>query len=389
MRSLVLASAGAGKSRLIVKQSLEKVALGKKVLILTYTKNNQEELVKKFCEISNIVPSTVTIKGWFTFLLEDMIRPYQSCLFLDRIPNIHFNDKGDPHKRVNPSTKKSMYIRGRKEKNGPNYNPKHFLTSKEGKAHTTYISKLAYRVNSLSKGKPIMRLSEIYQTVCIDEVQDLIGWDFEVMKSLSKSNIDQFCCVGDFRQTLYSTHVTTKKPKDNHEKLDCFGGIGLTLEQLNISWRCTQKICALADLVHKKENVYEPTKSKMQEIDPDYPDHLGVFVVRSDNVEAYLKKYQPTILRASRSSQKTLCNGREAFNFGESKGMGFDRVLICATNKHKDFLAGKEDAFKNDKTSKAKNALYVAITRARFSVAFLYDGVINLDGVEDWPVFSA
>ncbi|MCI5146590.1 MAG: RNA helicase [Candidatus Electrothrix sp. AR3] len=330
MRSLVLASAGAGKSRLIVKQSLEKIALGEKVLILTYTRNNQEELVNKLCEIRGIVPSAVTIKGWFTFLLEDIIRPYQTCLFPDRISNIHFNEKGDPHKRVNSRTKKSMYIPGRKEKNGPNYNPKHFLTSKEGKAHTTYISKLAYRVNSLSKGKPIMRLSEIYQTVCIDEVQDLIGWDFEVMKSLSKSNIDQFCCVGDFRQTLYSTHQTTKKPKENIEKLNCFGSIGLTLKQLNISWRCIQKICDIADLVHKDEKVYEPTESQLEEIDPGYADHLGVFVVRSDNVEAYLKKYQPTILRASRSSQKTLCNGREAFNFGEAKGMGFNRVLICS-----------------------------------------------------------
>ncbi|MCI5133918.1 MAG: DNA helicase UvrD [Candidatus Electrothrix sp. AW2] len=384
MRSLVLASAGAGKSRLIVKQSLEKIALGEKVLILTYTKNNQKELVKKLCEIRGIVPSAVTIKGWFTFLLEDMIRPYQGCLFPDRIPNINFND-------VDPHRKNSRYIPGRGEKNGADYNPKHFLTSKEGKAHTTYISKLATRVNSISKGKSIQRLSEIYQSIYIDEVQDLTGWDFEVMKSLSKSNINHFFCIGDFRQTLYSTHQTTKKPKENIEKLNCFDSIGLTVERLNISWRCIQKICDIADLVHKDEKIYEPTESRLEEIeiDPGYADHLGVFVVRSDNVEAYLKKYQPTILRSSRSSQKTLCNGREAFNFGESKGMGFDRVLICTTDKHKEFLAGKEDAFKNDKTPKAKNSLYVAITRARFSVAFLYDGVINLDGVEDWPSFAA
>lgn len=376
-RRLVLASAGAGKSRLIVKQSLERVALGEKVLILTYTEKNQEELVKKFCKLGGFVPTAVTIKGWFTFLLEDMIRPYQSCIFQDRIPSIHFNS-------VDPNKRNGRYIPGRGEKNGANYNPKHFLTSKEGKAHTTYISKLAVRINSVSGGKPISRLSEIYQTVCIDEVQDLTGWDFEVMKSISTSNIGQFCCVGDFRQTLYSTHQTAKKPKENNEKLDRFGDIGLTLEQLNVSWRCIQKICDLADLVHKYEGIYAPTESRLEEIDPDYADHLGVFVVRSDKVGAYLEKYKPTMLRATRNSQKELCEGKEAFNFGEAKGMGFNRVLICATDKHKKFLAGREQMFERDRTAKAKNALYVAITRARFSVAFLYDGDVNLEGVDVW-----
>jgi ATP-dependent exoDNAse (exonuclease V) beta subunit len=59
-----LASAGAGKSKLIVQQALERVALGERVLILTYTEKNQEELAKKFCKIGRVVPGAVTIKGW-------------------------------------------------------------------------------------------------------------------------------------------------------------------------------------------------------------------------------------------------------------------------------------------------------------------------------------
>ncbi len=376
-RNLVIASAGAGKSRLIVKLALERVALGEKVLILTYTRNNQDELVKKFCKLCGIVPAAVKIKGWFTFLLEDMIRPYQSYIFPDRISSIHF-DSVDPHKKNG----KSIPRRG--EMNGSSYNPRHFLTSKGGKAHTTYISKLAVRINSISGGKPISRLSEIYQTVCIDEVQDLIGWDFEIMKFISASNIGHFCSVGDFRQTLYATHFTSKKPKENKEKLLRFIDIGLTINQLNVSWRCIQKICDLADLVHHNEGVYPSTESQLKQIAPEYADHIGVFVVRPDNVRDYLEKYQPTILRVNRKSHKIMCDGKETFNFGEAKGMGFDRVLICSTDKHKQFLAGIANVFENDKTAKAKNALYVAITRARFSVAFLYEGDVNLEGVEVW-----
>ncbi len=378
-RRLILASAGAGKSKLIVEQAIERIALGERVLILTYTENNQNELVKKFCQVRGTVPSLVTIKGWFTFLLEDMIRPYQSCIFQGRIPSINFNPE-DPHKR------NGRNIKGSGEKIEGNYNPKHFLTRNKGKAHTSYISKLAVRINSVSGGKSIARLSEIYSSIFIDETQDLIGWDFELMKSISSSGIYQFCCVGDFRQTLYSTHPTTKKPKDNNEKLKRFVDIGFTPENLNVSWRCTQNICDFADLVHKNEGVYESTESKLEVLDPKYIDHLGVFVVEPDNVGEYIKKHQPIILRANRTSHKYLCEGRDAYNFGEVKGMGFNRVLICSTDKHQKFLAGKYDVFESDKTPKAKNSLYVAITRARYSVAFLYAGDVAIEGVEVWPI---
>ncbi|GAB1270287.1 UvrD-helicase domain-containing protein [Aurantivibrio infirmus] len=376
-RKLVLASAGAGKSQLIVKRALDRVEVREKILILTYTRNNQEEIVKKFCDLGGFVPSAVTIKGWFTFLLEDMIRPYQSCIFHDRIPSINFNSV-DPHKR------NGRYIPGRSEKICANYNSKHFLTSKEGKAHTTYISKLAVRINSASGGKSVSRLSGIYQAICIDEVQDLTGWDFEILKSISVSDVGQFYCVGDFRQTLYSTHPTTKKPKENNEKLARFKDFGLESEPLNVSWRCIQKVCDFADLVHRNEGVYEPTESKLEEIDPEYEDHLGIFIVKQDRVSAYIEKYKPVLLRANRNSQKDLCEGREAYNFGEAKGMGFDRVLICATEKHKRFLANEENVFDEDISARAKNSLYVAITRARYSVAFIYNGDVKVEGAELW-----
>lgn len=376
-RKLILASAGAGKSTLLVEQSLEQVAAGEKVLILTYTEKNQQELANKFVEMNRVVPCGVTIKGWFSFLLEDMIRPYQSCLFDERISGVHFN-QSDPHR------KGKFYIPGRAEKLAGEYNPRHFLTDKEDKAHTTFLSKLAVVVNTVSGGKPIVRLSEIYGTVCIDEVQDLTGWDFDVIGFLAGSAIDHLCCVGDFRQTLYSTHLTNKKPKGNEDKLARFGKIGLAAEQLNISWRCIQPICDFADLVHADEKIYEPTGSKLEGIEPDFSDHLGVYVVRLDKADAYLEQFEPTILRTSRVTQKAVCEGRQAHNFGECKGMGFNRVLICVTANHKKFLAGDKNAFAGGQTDRAKNALYVAITRARYSVAFLYDGDVSLPNAKVW-----
>lgn len=58
-----------------------------------------------------------------------------------------------------------------------------------------------------------------------------------------------------------------------------------------------------------------------------------------------------------------------AMNFGESKGLSFDRVLIYPTDPIKKWLQNHSSELAP--TSRSK--LYVAITRARYSVAFVYD----------------
>jgi DNA helicase-2/ATP-dependent DNA helicase PcrA len=60
---LLLASAGAGKSELIVKEALKTAAGGGKVLLLTYTINNQAELVKHICRLHKLQPKNVVVKG--------------------------------------------------------------------------------------------------------------------------------------------------------------------------------------------------------------------------------------------------------------------------------------------------------------------------------------
>ena len=95
-------------------------------------------------------------------------------------------------------------------------------------------------------------------------------------------------------------------------------------------------------------------------------------------------RYNPVILRLNRKTKTEICDGRVSYNFGEVKGLGFERVLVFSTEKHREFLAGKLTVFDEDKTEKARNTLYVAITRAKYSVAFVYDGEVSCDGVKKW-----
>lgn len=374
---LILASAGAGKSSRIAKQALEFSASEKSTLILTYTENNQKELLNKICQVNKHKPSNIIIKGWFTFLLEDMVRPYQSCIFRERIGGIFFN-ASDPHKN-NGKT-----IKGRSEKTNGVYNSIYFLTASEKKAHTTYLSKLAVRIHEKTNGIASRRLSEIYDAVFIDEVQDLIGWDFDIISAIAASEECSLICVGDFRQTIYSTSNAQKKPKTNIDKLEAFKKIGFEPEYMNISWRCIQPICYFADLVHANENYYQPTSSQVTQVPGNINEHQGIFVVSTGSVSEYLARYSPVILRSNRKTNTQLCDGHKTFNFGEVKGCGFDHVLILPTKKHMDFLSGKTEIFNSDKTDEAKNKFYVAITRARFSVAFLSDDNVALESVQPW-----
>lgn len=375
---LILASAGAGKSELISQEALERAANGERVLVLTYTENNQKELFKKICQLNGYKPATVVIKGWFTFLLEDMIRPYQRCIFPSRIPGINFNKTGDPHKR------RGRNIPGTAEKKNGKYNPIHYLTRASGKAHTSYLSKLAYRIYKETQKKNIKRLADIYDAIFIDEVQDLVGWDFDLIEAISKVDILTSICVGDFRQTVYSTHPTTKKPKTNTEKIQRFESIGFTPEYMNISWRCIQPICDFAHLVHADENLYPETSSKVMQVPDPFADHTGIFTVSEDYIYDYIQIYKPVILRLNKGTRLDLCKGQNCYNFGVSKGLGFERVLIIPTENHRKFLRGETGVFDDGTTDTPKNTLYVISTRARYSVAFLFGEESAIDNVEAW-----
>lgn len=65
----------------------------------------------------------------------------------------------------------------------------------------------------------------------------------------------------------------------------------------------------------------------------------------------------------------------EVRNIGLSKGSTYDHVIIICTDAFKKFV--KDGTVPSNE--KAQSELYVAITRARFSVAFVYDEREYLD----------
>ncbi|CNF88107.1 Superfamily I DNA and RNA helicases [Yersinia enterocolitica] len=321
------------------------------------------------------------VKGLFTFLLEDIVRPYQKVVFNHRIREIQF-DNNNPHLR------NGYNIKGRQEKlNDGRLNPLHYLTKCETKAHTSYLSKLATKIIKLTKKKPISRLEDMYDYIYIDEVQDLIGWDFEIIKYISKSKLINLMCVGDFRQTIYDSAITTKSPLSSDEKIKFFEESKFTKIVLNKCHRSIQEICDIADTVHLKQN-YQKTISAVKniDIDEDFKNHLGVYIVRLSMVKDYVIKYQPVVLRLNKNiGINDNIENLIKITYGKSKGLGFDRVLIFPTKPYEEFFKGNVDVFEKNKTEESKNKLYVTLTRGRYSVGILMpDEMVNECNIKIW-----
>jgi DNA helicase-2/ATP-dependent DNA helicase PcrA len=349
---IIIASAGSGKTTMIVDEAIKNKD---KILILTYTRDNLSEIKEKFIRLNDVVPANVIIKTWFSFLLNDCARPYQNFLYDKRIKTIQFVQ--------------SMSTRGTSMSDVENY-----YFNKAGMIYSDKIGGFVCKCNEISEGLVINRLEEIYDYIYIDEVQDLAGYDLELLKLLVDSEIS-VKLVGDIRQVTYSTNNAGKNRQyrdvniiNFFEKISEKQNVDLVYK--NISHRCNQKICNLADSLY-------PDLPDTSSLNEELTEHDGIYIIKKENVEDYVEKFSPQILRYDK---RTKLFKDKAMNFGQAKGLSFDRVLILPNGPIQKFL--KTGNIKKVKKSRAK--FYVALTRARYSVAFLYSGEVNLEGVENY-----
>ena len=73
--SAILAAAGSRKTEFVVDSALA-VSDGR-VLITTYTNENQRQIVQRIQQKAGFVPSHISVVGWFSFLIAQCAKPYQ------------------------------------------------------------------------------------------------------------------------------------------------------------------------------------------------------------------------------------------------------------------------------------------------------------------------
>lgn len=364
---LIIAAAGSGKTTFLVNRALE--IPDRKILITTFTEANESEIKKKFIELHGCIPSNVTVQTWFSFLIQHGVRPYQSVIFDGKVKGLLL---------VNEKSGFRYTLKGRPVYWGEKDLP-HYYFNGTMQIYSDKISKYVYRVNELSNGLIIDRLSRIYSYIFIDEVQDLTGYDLELIKLFMQSTSD-ILMVGDPRQVTYHTHDEAKNKQYEDGKIeDYITGqcqqipVEIDKETLNVSYRNKKDICEYANRVY-------PDYAACGYVHQEATSHDGVFFVKSSDIDNYLRKFHPIQLRDKVTV--TVNPQYSAINFGDAKGLTFERVLIYPTKPMLDWIADHRKIMKTQSRSK----FYVAITRARHSVGIVFDNKkkIAVDGIQEY-----
>ena len=361
---LIIAAAGAGKTTFLVQEAHQKS--NKKILITTFTDNNASEIKKKFIDLYGSVPGNVTVLPWVSFLLTHCVRPYQSCY----APSLH--DENIGFLLVSEKSGFRYYLRTgqavywSEEKNFK----KHYFTD-DIKIYSDKISKFVVKNNKCSDNAVFLRLKKIFDCIYIDEIQDMVGYDLEIIKLLFKE-IDEVLLVGDPRQCTYSTHNAEKHQQYAEGNIDKFIqeqlGKRITCEidtsTLKVSHRNFKAQCDFSSLLYPQYPVPMPCNCAECR---GSSTHKGLFLVKSGDIEKYLLATKAVQLRWD---VRTKCYDiTPCFNMGESKGMTFNHTLIYLTVPMIKWL--KNRTHELEFSSKAK--FYVALTRAKYSVAIVWD----------------
>lgn len=352
---LLIAGAGSGKTTYIINDALKKHEAS--ILITTFTQANEEEIKRKFIAVNGCVPSNVRIQTWFSVLLQHGVRPYQGVKYEKNIEGL-------------------FLISGQSARMIPETNTENHYFTKDRKIYSDKVAKFAIKCNEQEGNPVISRLSRIYTDIYVDEIQDLAGYDLEFLKLLLASDTN-ICLVGDPRQATYSTNDSAKNKKyKKSEIVNFFSDKTIQIEtdntSLNTNFRCNKNICEISNKLYPE---FEAVSSG----NTDKDNHLGLFLVGSQDVGSYLADFGGMQLRDS-AKNKNVNYDYPVMTFGKAKGLEFNRVIIYPTKPFVEWLKGKSTELAP--TSRSK--LYVAITRARLSVAFVTDETIDAHGITRW-----
>ncbi len=374
--TIYIAAAGTGKTTFILRQAIELyqrgLPEGKKILIVTYTDNNQNNIRQKFLNEYGFIPKDIVILGWFTFLLVYWIRPFKGTV-IEQLYNRHIGMsfvEGISGTKTLPGGRVITTYHNNVEK---------FLDSSLKHLYSDKMAEFAYKCWEQNKADLLDRISNIADTIFIDEAQDLSAWDFEVMKTLIRSDKVNCILYGDPRQSTYKTSASAKYSKysgnialfaenEINQKRRKFITIDTTT--LSKSHRCDTSICDFASSILPRFPVMETCLcAECTNRREAYTLPKGVFLVKEQDVQKFVDVYNPLSLIWDKKV-KVKIRTESVLNWGESKGLQADATLIYMT---KTLLDWYKPSIRSKKkiSPETLHKFYVAVTRAKYAVGLI------------------
>jgi len=332
-KRVVLAVAGSGKTRAIV----DELTLGSRVLIITYTNNNYENLKQRVRDKFGLIPENVSIYTYFSFLYTFCYLP---CVF-PRVGsrNINYNSEHRTFSRPNVGRANPLYY--------------------QDYSNNLLGNRLALLINDLALDEVVDRLERFYDSLIIDEVQDFAANDFNFIKALTKTKV-RVLYVGDFYQHTYDTsrdgNTGSGLYKNGYESYKYSFGSEVVIDDtaLLTSYRCSSTIC---EYVTNNLGININSNSKRVTSIEIIEDVAKIVeIMENDDI--------PKLFYQSHSEYACVST-----NWGASKGI--DKFHdVCVVLNPTTWPMAKSGNFSRINES-TKNKLYVAITRARGNLYFI------------------
>jgi len=351
INKLIIASAGSGKTTHLINKAIEEP--NQKILITTFTEANEKEIKAKFISLVGCIPKNVTIITWFSFLIRHGAKPYQGGIHEKKISGLILAEGRSGLK---------YKVRGRPVYFSEDKEFERFYFNLDGRIYSDKLAKFVLKCDDYHYGAVIKRLTRVYDKIFVDEIQDLAGYDLEILTRIFDADIE-LTMVGDPRQGTYSTSNSAKNKKFARSLIVEF--FELHKEKLEIddvsfkiNHRCSEEICTISNALYPE---FEPAVSG----NDTKTGHDGIFLIRPEDVGAYVDKFSVVQLRYDKRTK--VVDFMPVFNYGGAKGLTFKRTLLYPSSPLITWL--KNNNAELALTSRAK--LYVALTRAEQSVAIV------------------
>ncbi|HHF2858974.1 TPA: DNA helicase UvrD [Vibrio diabolicus] len=331
-KRVIFAVAGSGKTSNIIDNLNE----DSRTLIITYTENNFKNIKKRIAAKFGYIPNGIKIYTYFTFVFSFCFKP---------ILGNQFKIKG-----INWDVPPQFTLR-------LNRNDKRFYIDKYGRLYHNRIAKLLDQYGAIDQ--LISRIEKYFDSICIDEVQDFGGHDFNLLLQLASAKV-RHLLVGDFYQHTFDTSRDGKTNKTLHDCYDKYkqrfiqAGFYVDIDSLSHSYRCSENTCKFVT------------------------DNIGIeiFSHRKDTTEVQLitcKKRVTEIFSCSKTVKLFYQASNKYLglteNWGATKGEDHYED-VCVVLNQKTLTHFNQNKLR-DLPSQTKNKLYVACTRAKGNLYFV------------------
>lgn len=334
-KSVVFAVAGAGKTTRIVNR----LDLERRFLLLTYTENNFANLRRKIIAKFGHMPPNIVLKTYFSFLHGFCFRPFLAMAW--RTKGVTFDQPPQWAGGRDGAKSRAYYVDG---------------------AQRLYHSRIARLIAADGAMDDVAaRIEKYFDVICIDEIQDIGGHDFDFVLRLCGCGVD-ILLVGDFFQHTFVTSHDNGKNLNLHDNYEVykkrFADAGLRVDTTSLakSHRCSPTVC---DFIRE---------------------HLGIDIQSHSEfgTEARLLRSQEdaAVMHSNVGTVKLFYNkhldyGCYSQNWGGSKGDDhhMDVCVVLNATAYKAFIANKL----RNIAPLSRNKLYVAFSRARGNLYLIAD----------------